>query len=172
MTKPWSISTTVRNPDRILPFLRVLNEMEGEIFDEEGQVKYQTLLIQNRLYHPTKLSNDLLDYYETPGDTMSFSQAQKIFQHMLDNSKELQKDPGLRGRTSVAPLTKMGIAIAKKSSGAVAITELGKAYLEEKIDIGELYFRFFIKWQIPNPDSNDYKLKSGHNIKPFIGTLH
>jgi len=172
MTKPWSISTTVRNPDRILPFLRVLNEMEGEIFDEEGQVKYQTLLIQNRLYHPTKLSNDLLDYYETPGDRMSFSQAQKIFQHMLDNSKELQKDPGLRGRTSVAPLTKMGIAIAKKSSGAVAITELGKAYLEEKIDIGELYFRFFIKWQIPNPDSNDYKLKSGHNIKPFIGTLH
>ncbi|TWW07962.1 hypothetical protein E3A20_29090 [Planctomyces bekefii] len=90
-------------------------------FDEDGQIKFQTLLIQNRLYQPMQLPNDLLSYYETTGDKMSFLQAQKIFEHMLSQSKELQKDPGLRGRTSVAPLTKMGIAIAKKSSGPVVL---------------------------------------------------
>jgi hypothetical protein len=35
MKKPWSLSTTVRNPERILPFLRVLKEIEGEAFDEQ-----------------------------------------------------------------------------------------------------------------------------------------
>jgi hypothetical protein len=38
---------------------------------------------------------------------MTFSQAEEIFNHMVDRSNELKNDRGLRGRTSVAPLTKM-----------------------------------------------------------------
>lgn len=172
MKKPWSLSTTVRNPDRILPFLRVLKEMQGEKFDEVGQIKFQTLLIQNRLYQPMGLSEELLRYYETSGDRMSFSEAEEIFQHMLKRSKELQNDQGLRGRTSVAPLTKMGLAVAKKTTGNVLITDLGNAFLSDRLDIGDIYFRFFIKWQIPNPDSQDYSNDKGYDIKPFIGALH
>jgi len=37
MKKTWSLSTTVRNPERILPFLHVLKEMDGESFDEAEQ---------------------------------------------------------------------------------------------------------------------------------------
>src|SRR3990167_8121369 len=125
MKKPWSLSTTVRNPDRVLPFLRVLKEMEGENFDEAGQVKFQTLLIQNRLYQPTGLSVQLASYYGTAEDTMSFAKAREIFNHMVSRSKELRNDLGLRGRTSVAPLTKMGLATAKKTTGAIVITDLG-----------------------------------------------
>ncbi|OGB73667.1 hypothetical protein A3K24_02400 [candidate division Kazan bacterium RIFCSPHIGHO2_01_FULL_44_14] len=172
MKKPWSLSTTVRNPDRVLPFLRVLKEMEGENFDEAGQVKFQTLLIQNRLYQPTGLSVQLASYYGTAEDTMSFAKAREIFNHMVSRSKELRNDLGLRGRTSVAPLTKMGLATAKKTTGAIVITDLGNAFLKGKVDIGDVYFRFFIKWQIPNPVSNDYAGDGTYNIKPFIGTLH
>lgn len=172
MKKTWSLSTTVRNPERIAPFLSVLQQMEGEDFDVEGQVKFQTLLIQNRLYRPVGLPSELSDYYETVEDKMSFAQAQEIFEFMKSKSAELSKDNGLRGRTSVAPLTKMGLAVAKKSSGAVQITSLGKAFLEKKIDIGDVYFRFFIKWQIPNPETNDFKLEDGYDIKPFVGVLH
>lgn len=172
MKKPWSLSTTVRNPDRILPFLRVLKEMQGEKFDEVGQIKFQTLLIQNRLYQPVGLSEELLRYYETSGDKMSFSQAEEIFQHMLKRSKELQNDQGLRGRTSVAPLTKMGLAVAKKTTGDVLITDLGNAFLSNRLDIGDIYLRFFIKWQIPNPGSQDYSNDGCYDIKPFIGALH
>jgi len=64
-------------------------------------------LIQNRLYKPTGLSEKHLNYYETSEDKMSFEQAEEIFQHMLSRSEELRNDKGLRGRTSVAPLTKM-----------------------------------------------------------------
>lgn len=172
MKNPWSLSTTVRNPERILPFLRVLKEMEGEEFDEMGQKKFQTLLIQNRLYKPTGLDESLESYYETVEDKMTFKQAEEIFEHMRVRSKELQKSIGLRGRTSVAPLTKMGLAIARKSHGSVEITDLGNAFLNGTLDIGDIYFRFFIKWQLPNPDTTDYKLENGYNIKPFIGVLH
>lgn len=172
MTKPWSISTTLRNPDRILPFLEVLKEIEGENFDKEGQVKYQTLLIQNRLYRPNGLDERLASFYETSEDKMSWTEAKQVFNHMVTNSSELRRDPGLRGRTSVAPLTKMGLAIARKSSGAVKITGLGEAFLSGKLDIGDLYLKFFMKWQFPNPESYDYKAEDGYDIKPFVGVLH
>lgn len=172
MKKLWSLSTTVRNPERILPFLRVLKEMEGESFDDFGQIKFQTLLIQNRLYQPTGLSEQLLEYYNTSGDKMSYEQAQEIFEHMKSRSAVLRSDNGLRGRTSVAPLTKMGLAVAKQSSGKIKITDLGNAFLTSEIDIGDVYFRFFIKWQIPNLDSSDYSHNGTYDIKPFVGALH
>jgi hypothetical protein len=37
---------------------------------------------------------------------------------------------------------------------------------------GEVFFRSFLKWQLPSPDTNDYKAKDGYNIKLFIATLH
>lgn len=171
MRKPWSLSTTVRNPERIYPFLSVLSEMEGQEFDEAGQIKYQTLLIQYRLYKPLGLSRELEKSYETTEDKMGYENAEEIFAHMMSRSTELAEDPGLRGRTSVAPLTKMGLAIAKKTAGRVVITSLGKSFLRSK-DIGEVFLRFLLKWQIPNPGSNDFTLDHGYNIKPFLGILH
>jgi len=50
MKKPWSITTTLRNPDRLRDFLLVLCEIEGVEWNIENQKKYQTLLIKNRVY--------------------------------------------------------------------------------------------------------------------------
>jgi hypothetical protein len=50
MRKPWSISTTVRNPDRLRSFSRVLQDLEGEPFNAGNQILFQILLIKNRLY--------------------------------------------------------------------------------------------------------------------------
>jgi len=35
MTKPWSISTTIRNPERLRDFLMVLKTLEGQEFDKK-----------------------------------------------------------------------------------------------------------------------------------------
>ncbi len=102
MRKPWSLSTTVRNPERILPFLKTLSEMEGEMFDEQGQIKFQILLIKNRLYRPNNLPEALSKYYESKDDTMTYEQAREIFDFMLNHSETLRQSPGLRGRTSVS----------------------------------------------------------------------
>ena len=50
MIKPWSITTTLRNPERLRNFLRVAQQIEGIEWNLETQIKYQILLIQNRLY--------------------------------------------------------------------------------------------------------------------------
>ncbi len=172
MKKIWSLSTTVRNPERIRYFLSVLKEMDGEDFEEAGQVKLQTLLIQNRLYKPMGLSVAQSELYDPIKGKMSFEEAQEIFEHMRSRSTVLGEDLGFRGRTSVAPLTKMGLAVAKRTSGKIKITDLGNAFLNNEIDIGDVYFRFFIKWQLPNPDSTEFSDDGAYNIKPFIGALH
>jgi len=50
MVKPWSISTTVRNPERIRDFLKILKTMEGEGWSRTNQKKFQILLIQHKFY--------------------------------------------------------------------------------------------------------------------------
>ncbi|MHA1754818.1 MAG: AlwI family type II restriction endonuclease, partial [Candidatus Odinarchaeia archaeon] len=50
MKKPWSISTTVRNPERIRNFLKVLKELEGQVWDRQTQKKFQVMLIQYKYY--------------------------------------------------------------------------------------------------------------------------
>jgi len=46
----WSISTTVRNPERIRSFLKILQMMEGEVWTIQNQRKFQILLIQYKVY--------------------------------------------------------------------------------------------------------------------------
>jgi hypothetical protein len=170
MIKTWSITTTLRNPERLRDFLVVLKEIEGEVWDSKMQEKYQILLIQNRKYGygSSQFYNGLtkrqIDLIDNPDNEISFKDAEKIFK-----DKKYQ-DPAMRGRQSINPLRKLGLVafIDKK----IFITSLGNLFLGEDYDLGEIFFRSFIKWQIPNPDSDDYKLENGHNIKPFVGTLH
>lgn len=163
---PWSISTTVRNPDRLRDFLRVLKELEEQPFNSENQIKYQILLIQKKLYKPTDLTREQEEYFDDIEKEMPFSVAKDIF------NAQGYKDPAMRGRNSVAPLNKMGLCIAENSAGSVKITPLGEYFLSEDYDIGKLFFIHFLKWQLPNPSSRKFSKNDGFAIKPFIGTLH
>jgi len=171
MKKPWSISTTVRNPDRIRGFLKALEKFEGVKFDEEQQIKYQIALIQNKLYKPTCLPSNLEDYYNSI-ENMTHKQAIEIFGHMKQKSTVLDDDPGLRGRTSIAPLSKMGLVVSKKTISKLYITKFGKNFLDDHFDIGNIFLEYFFKWTLPNPDNKNFSAKNGFNIRPFIATLH
>lgn len=170
MKKPWSITTTIRNPERIRDFLLVLKSLEGEKWSLETQQKFQILLIQSRVYgygntqfyngltsKQVKLVNDI-------AKPISFSEASAIF-----NSKKYE-DPSMRGRQSINVLKKFGFVIIKDDK--IRFTELGNYYLREDSDIGETFFRSFLKWQIPNLDNADYDLGDGYDLKPFIAVLH
>lgn len=166
MKKTWSISTTVRNPERLREFLRTLKLLEGEPFNSENQIKYQILLIQNKLYKPSRLTREQEKYVKDVELEMPFSVAEAMF------NAQNYKDPAMRGRNSVAPLNKMGLCIAKNSAEGVKITPLGEYLLSEDFDLGKLFFFHFLKWQLPNPDSRTFAGKDGFAIKPFIGALH
>lgn len=166
MKKPWSISTTVRNPERLRGFLGVLKNLEEQPFDSANQIRYQILLIQNKLYKPTVLTLKQDKYFEDIEKEMPFSVAKEIF------DAQNYEDPAMRGRNSVAPMNKMGLCIAKNSAGGVKITPLGEYFLSEDYDLGKLFFIHFLKWQLPNPASKTFLENDGFNIKPFLGTLH
>lgn len=166
MRKPWSISTTVRNPERLRDFLRVLKILEGQPFNSENQIKYQILLIQHKLYKPTDITAEQKKYYKDIESEMPYTVAEEMFH------AQNYRDPAMRGRNSVAPMNKMGLCIAKNSADGVQITPLGEYFLSEEYDLGKLFFIHFLKWQLPNPASDGFSEKDGFSIKPFIGTLH
>ena len=79
--KIWSLSTTVRNPERIFNFLKELQKLEGKIWDIENQKNFQSLLIQSRQYVPThaNLSMEQIELLENIDYSLSFKEAREIF---------------------------------------------------------------------------------------------
>lgn len=165
MKKPWSISTTVRNPERLRDFLGVLKQFEGNDFSHPIQVQYQIKLIQEKLYKPNDLEPDQAEFYSNL-DPMPYKIAEDIF------NRQNYEDPPMRGRQSVNPLNKLGFAIARNNSGPIKITELGNYFLSENYDISKIFFNSLLKLQFPNPWSEDFTASQGFNICPFIATLH
>lgn len=170
MKKPWSITTTLRNPERLRNFLVVLQEIENFEWNLENQKKYQILLIKNRVYgygsrqFYNGLSEDQINLIDDQSKEISFKEAEAIF-----NAKNYE-DPSMRGRQSLNPLKKFGFVSIK--DGKIFITDLGRLFLKENFDLGEIFLRSFLKWQVPNLDNDDYSQDSGYDIKPFIGALH
>lgn len=170
MKKLWSFSTTLRNPERLRNFLITLQEMEGQIWTRDNQINFQIKLIQNRFYGfgNTQFYNGLtqqqIDLVDNINTSISFKQAKGIF------NQKRYVDPAMRGRNSYKALEKMGLAafIDKK----IKITGLGYYLLSDNYDLGELFFKSFLKWQYPNPVDREFSNSSIYNLKPFILTLH
>ncbi len=164
----WSISTTIRNPERIRSFLIVLKSIEGEKWTKETQKRYQVLLIQNKVYGfgEPQFHNSLpAEYNEWLEHELTYEQAEIILDY-----KKYKGGGDMRGRQSFNPIRKMGLAYID-GNNKIKITDFGNYFLQEDYDLGEIFFRSFLKWQYPNPDANKYK-ENEYNIKPFIATLH
>ena len=172
LIKPWSLSTTVRNPERLRGFLSALAEIEGEAWNNANQQRFQTILIQRRLYgaHNSQFTaslgqtdTDLLN----GEDDISYADARRIF-----DSKGYQ-DPAMRGRTSYKPLEKLGFASIHPLLNQVQITPLGREMMDPDADLGDIILRSLLKWQLPNPvDKVGFPAYMGYRVKPFVATLH
>jgi len=76
----WSVSTTLRSPERILSFLKTAVEINGNIWDAETQRKYQILLIKNRYYKPNEdnLSKSLFALIDDRNHVLTYQEAEQI----------------------------------------------------------------------------------------------
>jgi hypothetical protein len=171
MKKPWSISTTVRNPERIREFLRVLKKLEGKVWNRENQKKFQVFLIQARAYgygsqqFYNSLPKEDRDLIESEVE-ISFEKAEQIL-----DSKNYVGGGDMRGRQSFNPLEKMGLVFLDEKN-KIGISAVGEYLLKENSDLGDVFFKSFLKWQLPNMNSDDFKSEEGFNVNPFIATLH
>lgn len=134
------------------------------LFDHDNQIHFQTLLIQNKIYTPNNLTNDEKKSLDSD-EKISFEIAKQIF----DNHN--YHDPAMRGRLSFAILKKMGLCLGSPKI-PIRITDFGMDVLDPSNDLGNLFFTYYIKWQLPNPIDTEFDTNSGFNIKPFLGTLH
>jgi hypothetical protein len=164
MSLPWSISTTVRNPERIPDFVRTLKELEGRAFDQSAQIRFQILLIKNRLYKPSHIPDKYKKLISEPNSEITEEQAGEIFDF------QEYEDPAMRGRQSANPLNKLGFSIARASAGEIRITELGN-FIISGGDFSEAIFKSLLKLQFPNPWTKDFNTARGFNIRPFIASL-
>ena len=169
LINPWSLSTTVRNPERLVGFLSALDEIEGAVWDREAQVRLQTILIQRRLYgYGNRQFYSGLDERDIglieSEEPMAFADAQRIF------SQKRYEDPPMRGRNSYKPLEKFGFARTRDKR--IEVTPLGRELLAPDADWGNTLLKPLVKWQLPNPvESLGFSSRKGYNIKPFVGTL-
>ncbi len=158
----------MRNPERTYSFLKTIKEIEGMPWDNETQMRLQSLLIKNRFYTPKNenLSHRQIDILNDLTYPMSYAEARDIFE-----SKKYE-DPPMRGRTSFEPIEKLGLVsleFDRESHGhRVKITELGQLFLDNKIALEDVVFSNLLKFQYPNPLSPNCK---DYNTKPFINTL-
>ena len=164
----WSASTTMRNPERAYSFLETISEIDGYEWNEETQMVFQSLLIKNRYYKPTKrnLSQQQIDILEDLTYNMSYEEARKIF-----DSKNYVDAP-MRGRTSFDPIEKLGLVSLERneeySTNKICVTELGKKFLAGELELDDVVFSNLLKFQYPNPLTSDCR---NYNTKPFINTL-
>jgi hypothetical protein len=168
--KLWSVSTTVRNPERIREFLEMLTQLENQRWEVATQKRFQILLLQHRLYGYGKplFKNTLTEEYKSwlNSNTFTEQQAETILE-----SKNYKGGIEMRGRQSFNPIRKMGLAVLDEDK-RIRITDFGRYFLREDYDLGNVFFHSFLKWQYPNPDQKaDYPARD-YNIKPFIATLH
>ena len=170
MKKVWSISTTVRNPERLRNFLITLKEIEGKEWNKETQIEFQTRLIKNRFYGFNNaqfyngLSQQQKDLIDNIKNSISLEQAREILK------TKNYVDADMRGRNSYKPLEKMGLVSIIDNK--IKITSLGEYLLSDDYDLGDMFFKSFLKWQYPNPIDRDFKDNEIYDLKPFILTLH
>ena len=170
MKKTWSITTTVRNPYRLRDILRLVTEIENDVWDLESQKKIQILLIKNRLYgYDSKqfyagLTEEQKEIINNTSKNITFEKAEEIF-----NAKKYT-DPSMRGRQSLNPLKKFGFIFIQNKK--IKITNLGKSFLKKDYNLQDIFLNSLLKFQIPNPILTGYEDINIYNIKPFIATLH
>ena len=164
----WSMSTTVREAERIVGFLKTAIELDGKIWNHANQERFQVLLIKNRQYLNNvenaqtfnNLSDEQARLLKDKSLLISYEQAREIF----DAKK--YKAPPMRGRQSMSPLTKLGLVYIVK--GKISVTDIGYKLANDEIAFADFMLESLLKFQYPNPDETGFR---DWNTKPFINTL-
>ena len=164
----WSMSTTIREAERIIGFLRTASLLDGQYWDKECQCKFQILLIQNHEYLKdvenaqvrNKLTKEQVAALGAWDKEMSYEMADSIFK-----AKEYN-DPAMRGRQSMSPLVKLGLVYYENK--IIRISDMGRKLLDGEISFEDMMLDALLKYQYPNPADSGFL---SWNTKPFINAL-
>jgi hypothetical protein len=167
----WSMSTTVREAERIIGFLKTEIEMDGKEWNDSTQIEFQIRLIKNREYlnNPDNtqsfhnLNEEQIKLLKDKSIEMTYEQAEEIFK------AKNYESPSMRGRQSMAPLVKLGLVYTSiNGEKKISVSSVGKMLANGEISFPEFMLDTLLKYQYPNPYDSGFQK---WNTKPFINTL-
>jgi hypothetical protein len=125
-------------------------------------------LIQNKLYGlSAQFTNNLND-----NQKRTLKKENITIDEIIDIVKTKKYvDFDMRGRQSYKPIEKLGFAYLDDNK-ILHISDIGNSFLDSNYEIDKIFFKSFLKWQLPNYNTSDYKIEDDYNIKPFVATLH
>lgn len=171
----WSMSTTIREAERILGFLKTAKEIEGELWfsGAPSQKKFQVLLVKNRqfLNDPNntqshqRLNKEQCDILDNKAIDMTYEMAESIIE-----AKRYVGGPEMRGRQSMSPLVKLGLVYYEEthSGKVVRVSDVGNSLLNGSLSFEDFMCDALFKYQYPNPSEAGF---TSWNTKPFINAL-
>ena len=159
--KPLSFTTTLRNPDRIAAFLKVLAEVENRILTKDIAFGVAKRLIAEKLYTPLYVGRNsrLKEINNSDDANFADKDVNEIFDNSPQNHKEAGFDKGWASRFDTwykFPMElgfcfyEMGKPILLSNTGHMLID----AYNEETPNgdkIQAVFLNAFIKYQTNNP---------------------
>jgi hypothetical protein len=160
--KNWSISTTLRSPDRVKAWTEGFKRFEGESWNKAVMVAYQSELIRLRAYKPMSMTPEDKDAYEDSGFEITNAHAQRIFE------SQNYKDAPMRGRQSMSVIRWLGLV---RVSPEIRLTEVGKALVDGSINLQDALLNYALKWEVSIPGHDTYRASEGFAIRPFVGML-
>ena len=103
--KAWSISTTIRNPERIPDFMKAVEPIVGSSWSKDTQIEYFANQIATRIYKPTdaNLSAKNIRLLSDEDSEITVAKAYEII------DEKDYTDVHMRGRTSMSPLVDNGL---------------------------------------------------------------
>ena len=158
--KPLSFSTTMRNPERIVDFLKYLLPFEGQKLDNNIIDQVVISLIQNKIYKPT-IINKVAKYRTAFNASEPFSRkmAEEIMQKSPQKHKEAGFDKGWPSRFDTwykLPMEfgfifyEMNKTIKFSTTGHMLIESLSDETFDEQ-KIQKVFLNALMKYQTHNP---------------------
>ena len=116
-------------------------KLEGEVWNNVSQRKFQILLVQHREYlnDPSngqtfqKLDEEQIRWLSNKDSEMSYEMAESII-----DAKDYVGGAEMRGRQSMAPLRKLGLVYLDKED-KVVVSDVGIKFINNEINTEEFF---------------------------------
>jgi hypothetical protein len=168
--KLWSLSTTIRNPQRLRPHLMAFNEVNDDNgWDADKVEEFFIKMIQLKVTTPRikNLSPELLAKMNDGNYRLTWDEAEAIY-----NSKKFKGIPA-RVKSVLRHLILWGLITHERHlliEDTYKVTEAGRALLYGELSLQKHLMDMLPLWKFPTVDDG-FTLANSPTIRPYIATL-
>ena len=158
----FSFDTTIRNPQRNIDFLQIIDKIDGKVLNEKSLLIYWYEAIGKGIYRPQNINAEIRNKL-LKGEGLSESEIKRIMQ---DNPQKVQN--GFEGRaiTHFKALHSQLLLIYDSQSKVVRISKLGRELLNRPYDVQNIYTKILLGIHFGSPIR-----KENNRARVFLNTI-